>query len=176
MHPTLACLCRLNVRSLFWVWLTLSTLRLITLVAPSLSSSPSVSVVLQLQHTLLAVVLPPVLSPEVCKLFLMFLSQLVDNGDLQTTSVASLLPSVVPLLLAMACSNNTLTAAHLLPCTLKHLFTTLLHRPDSRTSAQALTLRLLMPLLTLLSPLLLQLPHTQVPLSSPCKAWYPASL
>jgi hypothetical protein len=107
----------------------------------------------------------------------MFLSLLVDNGDPQTTSVASLPLSAALLLLATVCSNSTLTAAHPHPCTLKHLSTTLPHRPDSHMSAQALMLRLLTQLLTLLNPPQLQhLPRTQVPLSSPCKVWCLASL
>jgi hypothetical protein len=114
---------------------------------------------------------------EVCRSFLMFLSLLVDNGVPQTTSVASLLLSAALPLLAMVCSNSTLTAAHPHPCTLKHPCTTPLHRPDSHTSAQVLMLQLLTLRPTLLNPLRLQhLPLTQAPLSSPCKAWCPASL
>jgi hypothetical protein len=107
----------------------------------------------------------------------MFLNPLVDNGGLQTTSAANLLHSAALPQLATVCSNNILTAALPLLCILKHLFTTLLHRPDSRMLVQALTLQLLMPLPTLLSPpLQQQLQHTQDLLSSQCKAWCLASL
>lgn len=107
----------------------------------------------------------------------MFLSLLVDNGDLQITSAASLLHNAALLPLATVCNNNTLTAAHPPLCTLKHPFTTLLHLLDSHMSAQAPTLRLLTQLHTLLSlPRPQQVPRTPVLLSSPCKAWCPASL
>lgn len=126
---------------------------------------------------LLVVVLLLVSFLEVCRSFPMFLSLLVDNGALRTTSAANLLPSAALPLLAMVCSSNILTAVLPLLCILKHLFITLLHRPDSHMSAQVLTLQLLMPLPTLLSPpLQQQLPHTQDLLNSQCKAWCLASL
>jgi hypothetical protein len=107
----------------------------------------------------------------------MFLSLLVDNGVPQTTSAASLLLNAALLLPATVCSNSTLTAAHPHPCTLKHLFTTLPHRPDSHTSVLVLMLQLLTLRHTLLNPPQLQhLPLTQVLLSSLCKVWCPASL
>jgi hypothetical protein len=106
----------------------------------------------------------------------MFLSLLVDNGDPQTTSVANLLPNAVLPPLATVCSSSTLTAAHLLPCTLKHLFTTLLHRPDSNTLVQDLMLLLLTLRPTLLNPQLHHLLRMQALLNSPCKAWCPGSL
>jgi hypothetical protein len=106
----------------------------------------------------------------------MFLSLLVDNGDPQTTSVVNLLPNAALLPLATVCSSSTLTAAHLPLCTLKHLFTTLLHRPDSNMLALDLMLLLLTLRPTLLNPQLHHLLRTQALLNSPCKAWCPASL
>lgn len=114
---------------------------------------------------------------EVCRWFLMFPSLLVDNGDLQITSAASLLLNAALLLPATVCNNSTLTAARPHLYTLKHLFTTPLHLPDSHTSVQALMLPLLTQLHTLPSPPQpQQVPRTPVLLSSPCKAWCLASL